>query len=77
MNERFYLATIHHVLQDEIEMFPMHPLPVTTQGTYHYLYEVNTNVIKEIFNHHFILFCARRWIKVDDVNMSIPWWRIF
>jgi hypothetical protein len=27
MNERFCLAIIHHILQDEIEMFVMHPLP--------------------------------------------------
>jgi hypothetical protein len=27
MNERFCLATTHDILQDEIEMFAMHPLP--------------------------------------------------
>ncbi len=58
-------------------MFVMHPLPPTTQGTYHHLYEVNTNAIKEISNCHFILFCARRWTKDDDVNPSILWWRNF
>jgi hypothetical protein len=64
-------------LQDEIEMFAMPPLPLTTQGTCHHLYEVNTSAIREISNRHFILFCVRRWIEVDDVNLSIPWWRNF
>jgi hypothetical protein len=73
MNERFYLAIIHHILQDEIEMFAMHPVPPTTQGTYHHLYEVNTSAIKEIFNHHLIMFCVMRWTEANDVNMSIPW----
>jgi len=53
-------------------MFAMHPFPLTTQGTYHHLYEVITSAIREIPNHHLILFCARRWIGVDDVNLSIP-----
>jgi hypothetical protein len=77
MNERFCLATIHHILQDEIEMFVMHPLPLTTQGTCHHLYEVNTNAIREISNHHHILFCAKRWTETNDVNLSIPRWRNF
>jgi hypothetical protein len=64
-------------LQDEIEMFAMHPLPLTTQGTYHHLYEVNTNAIREISNRHLIILCAKKWIGVDDVNLSIPWWRNF
>jgi hypothetical protein len=77
MNERFYLAIIHHILQDEIEMFAMHPLPSTTQGTYHHLYEVNISAIKEISNRHLILFCAWRWTEIDGVNMSTPWWKNF
>jgi hypothetical protein len=59
MNERFCLATIHHILQDEIEIFTMHPLPPTTQGTCHHLYEVNISAIKVISNYHFILFYVR------------------
>ncbi len=77
MNERFCLATTHYILQDEIKMFAMHPLPPTTQGTCHHLYEVNTNPIREISNRHLILFCARRWIGANEVNMSIPQWRNF
>jgi hypothetical protein len=77
MNERFCLATILHILQDEIEMFAMHPFPPTTQGTYHHLYEVNIKAIREISNHHFILFCVRRWTEANDVNLFIPWWRNF
>ncbi len=33
--------------------------------------------IREISDCHFILFCARRWTRDDDVNLSIPWWRNF
>ncbi len=51
MNEKFCLSIIHHILQDEIEMFVMHPLPPTTQRTCHHLYEVNTSAIREISNH--------------------------
>jgi hypothetical protein len=58
-------------------MFAMHPLPSTTQRTNHHLYEVNTSATREISNHHLILFCVKRWNKVDDVNISIPWWRNF
>ncbi len=54
-----------------------HSLPLTTQWTYHHLYEINTSVIREISNRHFVLFCARRWIKDNDVNLSISWWRNF
>ncbi len=75
MNERFCLATIHQILQDEIEMFAMHPLPLTTQGTCHHLYEVNINAIREISNCHLIPLCVRRWVGADDVNMSIDWWK--
>jgi hypothetical protein len=77
MNERFCLAIIHHILQDEIEMFAMHPLPQTTQGTCHHLYEVNTSAIREIFNCRLILLCARRWNGTNDVNLSTSWWRNF
>jgi hypothetical protein len=66
-----------YVVIPEIEMFAMHPLPPTTQRTYHHLYEVNTSAIREISNRHFILFYAKRWTRVDDVNMSMPWWRNF
>jgi hypothetical protein len=58
-------------------MFAMHPLPPTTQGTYHHLYGVNTRAIREISNHRLILLCARRWTGANDVNLSIPWWRNF
>jgi hypothetical protein len=77
MNERFCLAIIYHILQDKIEMFAMHPLPLTTQGTCHRLYEVNISEIMEISICHLILLCAKRWTKADDVNLSIPWWRNF
>jgi hypothetical protein len=77
MNEKVYLAIIHHILQDEMEMFAMHPLPPTTQGTYHHLYEINISAIREISNRHLILLCTKKWIGVDDVNLSIPWWRNF
>ncbi len=77
MNKRFCLTTIHHILQDEIEVFAMYPLPSTTQRTCHHLYEVNTSATREISNYHPILLCARRWIKVDDVNLSITWWMNF
>ncbi len=77
MNERFCLATIHHILQDEIEIFAMHPLLPTTQRTCHHLYEINTIAIREISNCHLILLCARRWITTDDVNLSILRWRNF
>jgi hypothetical protein len=58
-------------------MFAMHPLPSITQRTCFHLYEVNTSAIREISNCHFLLFCAKRWTIVDDVNLSIPWWRNF
>jgi hypothetical protein len=68
---------IHQILHDEIEMFAMHPLPPTTQETCYHLYEINISAIKEISNRHLILLCARRWTRVNDVNLSIPWWRNF
>ncbi len=77
MNEKFCLAVIHHILQDEIKMFAMHPLPLTTQRTCHHLYEVNTSAIREISNHHLILLYAKRWTGADEVNLSISWWRNF
>ncbi len=46
-----------------------HPLPLT-QGTCHHLYEFNTNAIREISNHHLVVLCAKRWTRIDDVNMS-------
>jgi hypothetical protein len=55
INERFCLAVIHHILHHEIKMFAMHPLPPTTQRTYHHLYEINTSAIKEISNFHLML----------------------
>jgi len=64
-------------LQNEIKMVAMHPLPSTMWGTYHHLYEVNTSAIREISNHHLILLCARRWIRANDVNLTIPLWRNF
>jgi len=39
-------------------MFAMHPLPPTTQKTYHHLHEVNTSAIKEIpivTSYYFVL----------------------
>ncbi len=71
MNERLCLGTIHHILQDEIQMFTMHPFPLTTQRTYHHLYEIITNAVREISNYHFILLCVRRWTRANDVNLSI------
>jgi hypothetical protein len=53
----------------------MHPLPSTTQGTCHHLYEINISAIREISNRHLILLCVRRWTGTNDVNLSIPWWR--
>jgi len=52
-------------------MFAMHPLPLTTKGTCHHLYGVNTSANREISNCHLILLCVRRWIGDDDVNLSI------
>ncbi len=77
MNDFFCLAIIHHILQDEIEVFAMHPLLRSTQGTCHHCYEVNTSASREISNCHFILFCVRKWTRAHDVNLSIPWWRNF
>jgi len=68
---------ISHFARWNRDELVMHPLPTTTQGSCHHCYEVNTCASREISNHHFILFCARRWIRTHDVNMSIPWWRNF
>jgi hypothetical protein len=76
MNERFYLPQYITFWKMKFwKMFAMHPFPPTTPRICHHLYEVNTSAIREISNHHSILLCARRWTRIDDVNLSIPWWR--
>jgi hypothetical protein len=63
-------------LQNAINVFLLHPLPLSTQWTLHHFDKIHAmNVEFFFYCYDLILFDVLGHIGGDDLYQSMPWWR--
>lgn len=72
MNEFFCLPIIQNMLQNVVDVFTMHPLPLVAQQTYYLCDKIYANVGWKFSNFHLILFNGLGHVDSHVIYESIP-----
>lgn len=72
MNEFFCLPIIQNMLQNVVDVFTMHTLPLVAQQTCYHCDKVYANVGWKFSNFHLILFNGLGHVNSHVIYESIP-----